>query len=240
MTYGIYLSADNDTDGFRLPIYPETVNVKIAGDGETFKIAKLGTVNVPKDADLEEFNVSTFFPAQPYHFNETDFQEPQFYIDKIKKWKAAKKPIRYIYVNGSFSINEQVTIEYFDYSESFGSTDVNYNLDLMKFVPFGPKLLKLEKPKTPETPETPETVQPVKKEPVKATVAKTPPRETAKVVPQTYSLIKGDSLWKVSQKYTGNGSNYPELAKLNGIKSSDYRRLPIGLKLKIPPSWIKK
>lgn len=230
--YGIYLSAADDSEGFRLPVNPEIVPVKSAGDGETYKIAKLGTVNVPKDAELKEFTIETFFPAQAYHFLETDFMEPQFYIDKIEKWQAAKKPIRYIYVNGSFSINELVSIENFEHSESYGTADVDFKLDLLKFVPFGPKLLKIEKPKVGEK------AQPSKQK--AATVKKTPPRETEKVVPQTYSLIKGDSLWKVSQKYTGNGNNYRELQKLNGIKDSELRKLPIGLKLKIPPSWTIK
>lgn len=239
MMYGIYLSANGDSEGFRLPVNPETLPVSASGDGETYKIAKLGSVNVPKDVDLKEFTIATFFPNQAYHFIEADFQKPQFYIDKIEKWQAEKKPIRFIYVNGAFTINEQVTIEDFIYSESYGTSDVDFQLDLLKYVPFGPKLLKIEKPKEPVKASPVKKKEPAKA-PVKATVKKTPPRETKKAVPQTYSLVRGDSLWKVAQKYTGKGNNFGELAKLNGVKESDYRRLPIGLKLKIPPSWTKK
>lgn len=229
---GIYFSVKNDTEGFRLPVNPATVNVKNAGDGESFKIAKLGSVNVPKDVELKEFDIESFFPAQPYHFLETDFREPTFYIEKFEKWMVDKEPVRYIYVDGSFAINELVTIESFAYDETFGTTDVNYTLALKKYVPFGPKKLKVAKPATSTAPKSKSTSKPaVKKE--------TPPPQNKKTVPQTYTLVKGESLWKVAQKYTGNGNNYPELAKLNGIKPSQYRKLPIGLKLKIPPSWTK-
>lgn len=227
---GVYLSAKNDSEGFRLPINPEQINVKRAGDGETFKISKLGTVNVPKAPELQKFDLEAFFPAHETHYSEVDFLEPQSYIDKLNKWIEAEEPIRYIYVNGSFSINEKVTIENFEYSESYGTEDVDYTLELLKYVDFGPKQLKVEKPK-------PTTAG---KTPPKVTAPKAPPRQTEKVVPQTYSLIKGDSLWKVAQKYTKSGSNYPALAKLNNIKPSQYRKLPIGLKLKIPPEWSKK
>ncbi|MBG9657815.1 LysM peptidoglycan-binding domain-containing protein [Cytobacillus firmus] len=233
---GIYFSVKNDTEGFRLPVNPATVNVKNAGDGESFKIAKLGSVNVPKDVELKEFDIESFFPAQPYHFLETDFREPTFYIEKLEKWMADKEPVRYIYVDGSFAINELVTIESFEYDESFGTADVNYTLALKKYVPFAPKKLKVAKPKPPETQTAQTTQKPAQKPAVKK---ETPPPQNKKTVPQTYSLVKGDSLWKVAQKYTGNGNNYPELAKLNGIKPSQYRKLPIGLKLKIPPSWTK-
>nr|WP_236930856.1 hypothetical protein [Geobacillus sp. JS12] len=43
----------------------------------------------------------------------------------------------------------------------------------------------------------------------------------------------------MAQYYTGSGHRYRELQKLNGIKDSQLRRLPIGLVLKIPPDWVK-
>lgn len=228
---GIYLSAKNDSEGFRLPVNPPTVNVKIAGSGETFKIAKLGSVNVPKDVELTEFELDSFFPAQPYHFLETDFKDPLFYIEKLEKWMKDKEPVRYIYVRGSFTINELVTIESFEYDESFGSGDVNFTLALKKYVLFAPKRLKVERP-----------VQVVAAAPPPTTVVKkeAPPPQNKQVVPQTYTLVKGDTLWKVAQKYTGNGNNYKELQKLNDISDSQLKKLPIGLKVKIPPSWEKK
>ncbi|MDQ0269932.1 LysM peptidoglycan-binding domain-containing protein [Cytobacillus purgationiresistens] len=217
--HGIYLSVTNDSDGFRLPVNPEKVNVSRDGDGEEFKIAKLGSVNIPKDVELTVFELASFFPGQKYHFLVTEYKQPKFYIDKLNRWQKDKLPVRYIYVNGSFAINELVTIESFEYSEEYGSKDVTFTLSLKRYVDFGPKKLKVAVPNQ------------------KAVKKTAPSRQNNKSTPKTYTLIKGDSLWRVAQKYTGKGSNYPALAKLNGIKPSQYRKLPIGLKLKIPPSW---
>ena len=227
--HGIYLSVKNDTEGFRLPVNPEDVEVSVKGDGEGFKIAKLGSINIPKDVELDDFTLESFFPAQNVYYAVAEFQEPEKYIEKLKRWQLEKIPVRYIYVKGSFTINELTTIELFTYKESFGSADVTYKLSLKKYVPFGPKKMELKKP--PATVGTKTTSSPKQ-----AVVKKTaPPRQNSKPVPQTYSLVRGDSLWKVAQRVYKDGSRYKEIAKLNGIKESDYRRLPIGLKIKLPP-----
>ncbi|WP_236930855.1 peptidoglycan-binding protein [Geobacillus sp. JS12] len=137
----------NDREFFRLPVNPEKVNVKEEGDGEEFTIASLGKVNVPKPAKLKSFTLESYFPAQPTHYSATVFKKPKDYIRLLEKWLNHKQPVRYIYVNGPFTINELVTIERFEYDESFGSEDVNFSLELKKYVPFGPKKMKIAKAK---------------------------------------------------------------------------------------------
>jgi nucleoid-associated protein YgaU len=225
MAHGIYFSANNDKEGFRLPINPEKVNVSVAGDGEKFSIAKTGKVNIPKDVELEEFSLQSYFPSDVSHYSVTVFREPQYYIDSLKRWQKNKMPVRYIYVDGSFTINELVTIEKFEYDETGGSADVNFTLSLLKFVTFSPqKMVVVKKVKASATSKGKQVVK-------KAT----PPRQNTKTQPKTYSLLKGDSLWKVAQKFLGNGARFREIAKLNGIKDSQFNSLPIGLKLKLPP-----
>lgn len=230
---GIYLSANNDKEGFRVPVNPPELPFKNDADGEEFTIAKKGTVNVPKPMKLTEFAFSSFFPVDETHYAETQFQKPEKYIQQINKWMADETVIRFVFVGGSFSVNEQVTIQSFEYKQQFGTADVDYTISFKKYVPFGFKKMELVKKKA-------SPVKSVDKKPVEQVVKKEPPRENPKLVPQTYSLVKGDSLWKIAQKYTGNGANYKALQSLNGIKDSDLRKLPIGLKVKIPPEWTAK
>ncbi|EPD52752.1 hypothetical protein HMPREF1210_01132 [Paenisporosarcina sp. HGH0030] len=221
MAHGIYFSANNDQEGFRLPINPEKVGGSISGDGEKFSISKAGKINVPKDVQLESFELVSYFPSDDSQYSSSAYRDPQYYIDTIKRWQLNKMPVRYIYVDGSFSINELVTIEKFDYDETGGSADVNFTLSLLKYVSFSPQKMKVvKKSATSKT-------QVINKT--------TPARQNTKPQPKTYSLVKGDSLWKVAQKFLGNGSRFREIANLNGIKDSQFRSLPIGLKLKLPP-----
>lgn len=221
--HGIYFSANNDKEGFRLPVNPEKVGAVSSGDGESFSISRLGNVNIPKDVKLETYTIETFFPSQEYSFLVASFREPEYYISMIKKWQSSKLPVRYMYVNGSFTINELVTIEEFNYDETGGSKDVNFSLSLKKYVAYGPNKMKVIKVQTAASPS-----------PVKVLKKNTPPRQNKKEELKTYSLKSGDTLWTVAQKHLGSGSRYLEIQKLNGIKDSQLRSLPVGLKVKLP------
>ncbi len=63
---------------------------------------------------------------------------------------------------------------------------------------------------------------------------------TATPVPseeKEYIIKPGDSLWKISRKFSGTGFNYPELAQRNGI--SNPHRIEKGASLIIPGGFIK-
>lgn len=49
---------------------------------------------------------------------------------------------------------------------------------------------------------------------------------------QTYTVQKGDSLWKIAEKFYGSGTRYIELARINGI--ADPNKLSIGQVIKVP------
>ena len=48
---------------------------------------------------------------------------------------------------------------------------------------------------------------------------------------RVYTVVHGDTLWDIAVKYLGNGSRYPEIKALNGLKSNV---LYSGMKLKVP------
>lgn len=55
--------------------------------------------------------------------------------------------------------------------------------------------------------------------------------ETTTTSYTTYTVKKGDSLWKIASKLLGKGTKYPQIQKANGLKSTVIR---VGQKLKIP------
>ncbi|WP_313894307.1 LysM peptidoglycan-binding domain-containing protein [Psychrobacillus sp.] len=223
MTSGFYLSANNDKEGFRLPVNPESIKETVAGDSQTYTIAKLGQVSIIKNIQLAEYTIDSFFPIRNAFYVVAPLFEPSYYIGKIKEWQVKKEPIRFIYTEGSFVINELVSIENFECSETAGDEDVYYTLSFKKYVSFEPKKMVVQKTSG---------ASKGKQQVVKKSA---PPRQNKKEMPKTYSMIQGDSLWKIAQKFLGNGSRYTEIQQLNGIKDSQLRKLPIGLKIKLPP-----
>lgn len=55
--------------------------------------------------------------------------------------------------------------------------------------------------------------------------------------PNVYTAKKGDSLWRISRRYTGRGARYKELLETNNIKDPNFIR--IGQNIVLPESWMK-
>ena len=54
---------------------------------------------------------------------------------------------------------------------------------------------------------------------------------TAEETYRVHTVVKGDTLWGIANKYLGDGNRYPEIVKLNDLKSNV---IYSGNKLKIP------
>lgn len=54
----------------------------------------------------------------------------------------------------------------------------------------------------------------------------------APAAPQTYTVVAGDSLWRISARLLGGGSKWPSIAKANELRNPN--RLSIGQELKLP------
>lgn len=65
--------------------------------------------------------------------------------------------------------------------------------------------------------------------PVMAEPAESPKKEETSYT--TYTVKKGDSLWKIAKKLLGNGNKYKQIQSANGLSGSLIR---VGQKLKIP------
>lgn len=219
--YGIYLSVDDGEEGFQVPVNPEQIEIKEAGQSETYTIISLGEINVIKEAKLSEINFSSFFPAQQYPFIVAEkLLEPIQYINMIKKWIDEQQVVRFI-MTGTNDINMTMSIQDFTWREKAGAVgDLEYDISLKKYVFYAPKKATV--------------VSQNKDGSKKVSTPATPARPDTRKTPQTYTLKKGDTLWGIAQKYLGSGARWREIANLNGISDAQTRKLPIGLVVKLP------
>lgn len=219
--YGIWLSFNNQEEGFRIPVNPPSIEMS---DGVNSKVYDMGSkeINVIKTRKLTEYSFESIFPAVEYPFVIGDrlYEPVLFYVHLITKWMSSKRPIRFVFTGSTFDINEAVSIESFTWREVAGSPgDIEYKLTLKQYYFYAAKRVVLQSRQSGET---------------AALVAQSPTRPDERVQPKTYTLRPGDNLWSVAQRVLGNGSRYPEIQKLNGITDAQLKRLQIGMVLKLP------
>jgi LysM domain. len=222
--YGIYLSVDDGAQEIRFPVNPPEIEVETPGQGKTYRIVKLGEINSIQTPSLSEISFESFFPAQRYPFVVgTELLEPSSYVEMIDEWRRSRKIVRLIVTDGTVDINMLASIEDFTWREVAGAVgDIEYEMTLKQYRPYGPKLVQI-KTQT----QNDQTV---------AAAEKKETRPQTKPQPKVHVLKRGETLWALAQKYLGNGSRWPEIARLNGIKDSQVRSLPVGMQIKIPAS----
>lgn len=229
--YGIWLSWNNQQEGFELPILPREIGPSIRGDGAGHDVAKFGKINVIKDRELAEYTIESIFPAQPYPFITASIVlRPMDYVNYIMKWWETKRPIRFVYVGGNAyvdaegrtisEINTPASIEGFEWKEVAGSPgDIQFSLQLKEYRFYEARRVQVVQ----QQDGAPPIIQ--KEE---------PQRPDEREPPKTYTLVAGDNLWKVAQKTLGNGARWREIQQLNGLTDAQLRNLPAGLTLKLP------
>lgn len=220
--HGIYLSANDGEQRFRLPVNPPEFEVKESAKGKTYEIVKLGEVNVLNRPSLSEISFESLFPAQKYPFVVGDsLLPPSRYVEIITEWMINKQIVRLIITNDSVDINMLVSIEDFTWREVAGAVgDIEYEISLKRYVPYAPKLVEI-------------MVRAQNQQPV-AVAQKKEVRPETRPQPKVHVLQKGETLWALAQKYLGSGSRWREIANLNGIKDSQVRSLPVGMQIRLP------
>lgn len=100
--------------------------------------------------------------------------------------------------------NIKVVIESLEFEEDADSygRDIMCNIKLKEWKPYSTKTYKINKNNDGTK-----------------TVNTTKQRESTKVIPESTSVKKGDTLWNLCKKNLGDGSKFKEIAKLNGISN---------------------
>lgn len=220
--YGIWLSWNNQEQGFQLPINPSSIEMSDGNKSTTYDISNLGEVNVIKDRKLTQYSFESFFPVVGNHTHllATNLVlEPMRYVEYIENWMNSKRPIRFIFTGSTFDINIPASIESFTWREVAGSVgDIEYSITLKKYVFYAAQRVVVRE----------SGVQGV------SVTKEQEARPNDRIPPQTYTLRAGDTLWSVAKSQLGDGSRWGEIQRLNGITDAEIRRLPIGKVLKLP------
>lgn len=198
----------------QLPVNPEDITINSGMNNNTFDTVGQGEINNIGFERLKELTISSFFPkrynGELYINTGGQFEDPDFYIKFFDDIKKAREPFRLIVTD--INVNMLVSIENFDHKYQWGTDDVEYDLELKEYKEHNIRVLKPNQLGYAVS----DKVQQIATAAVTNTNSNRP---VEKSIPKTYTVVAGDSLWKIAQRYLGNGSRWKEIYTYNNNKS---------------------
>jgi LysM repeat protein len=220
MAYDLYM------DGVRYPVTPSKVSIKTGNKNKTISLINEGEVNVTKSAGLMDISFDLLLPNSRYPFAVyTDgYHAAEYYIDLLQDLKEEQKKFQFILSrstpSGNNLHNTNVTVTMEDLTitdDAKEGMDAKASVKLKEWRTYGTKTVKLNTATN--------------------TATVTEEREQSADAPTggtTYTVQKGDSLWKIAKQFYGDGSQYTKIYNANTGTLSDPNKIYTGQVLTIP------
>lgn len=191
-----------------LPILPDKISVKRNMDSSEKTVLELGNVNILKGTKLRQISFGSFFPKNAIPSVSARKQyEPMWYVEKFRKAMESRKPIRFLMIGADLDINTQMSVESFEYSESYGAVgDIDYKLTLKEWVDYSPRKVTIQQTERAAVPIATTSA------PDRSGTPPTAPKEDKSV---KYTVKRGDTMWLICHNNYGNGNLYPKLYAAN-------------------------
>lgn len=179
-----------------LPVTPAEYTVSNGIKIETINLHGVGDINLAGYAALDTIKISCMFPAKKYPFMLPSSKvNPDYYIDKFKRWAASRKVIRFI-VSGA-KVNVPVYVESITHGEKDGTNDIYADITLREY-----KALKRVTTSTQKNNSRPVS-------------SATKTNSTRK-----YTVVRGDTMWDIAHRFYGDATLCYKLAAYNKIKNA--------------------
>lgn len=223
--YAVYITDQTDGKQIELPVNPAEVELAYETDDKSETVINLGEVNIPGKLKLVDLKIESTFPTSQMPYVSADnLQEPDDYIDSIKKIQNKGHKVRAV-VSGT-KISLLMTVNKFTYGMKNGNVDEYlYTLELKEYREFEYKKLKKSKKKSTKKKSTKRST-PAKKISVGAKVT-----VNGRLHADSYG--RGAGMYEKNAKrevlYIVPGRKYPVCVGINGIargwvKESEVKR----------------
>jgi nucleoid-associated protein YgaU len=193
----IYLTDLETGDRMRFPILPEKINVHTGAIFQSYTILGVGDIELPAGEELTGFSWNSLLPGKarendPYI---KEWRNPQEIQVQWSVYRAKKKKLRLLVTETP--INHDVFIQRYNMEYSGGYGDFTYNIYFIQA-----KDLKVHVSGASGQSATPGNNLQAQERP-------SPPP------PRTHTVVSGDNLWRIAQRYLGAGSRYGEIYNAN-------------------------
>ncbi len=214
-----------------LPLAPAKIKQHTPSRNKTRTLINEGEVSVLKKQGLKEVSFTALLPNIEYGFaNYLDgtFQNAFWYIQLFEALKREKEvfqlKINRVFPNGTVIYDDDIKVTLEDFTTM---DDVQEGFDVtveLKFREYRPHITK----KCAVTVSSDGTAAEVSTENVRETGNSPAPKKT----PKKYTVVSGDTLFKIAKKFYGDGSKFKSIASANSIADPD--KIKAGQVLTIP------
>lgn len=220
-----------------IPINPEEMTITRAAENEDINLVGIGNATRKGDVGLYKITIESFFPAAGTYFY-TGVQPATCvnFINTIFNADNKNNNVAKLVTSGLPSnISMYFVIENFEYTYKAGEeSDIYYTLELKQYIPYGATVVtKSLSGLAAARASNDKTVISQKPTPAPQPVQKPSPPP-----PKTYTVVRGDCLWNITKKYTGNGARWNELYNINrGVIGGNPNLIYPGQVLTLPSGW---
>lgn len=193
----IYLTNIQSGDRITIPMNPEQIHVQSGTNFLSYAIINTGEIRIPSGETLRTINWSGKFPGmlrrRESYVNE--WRDPKELISILNQWRI--KGIKLKLLITETSINYDVYIDTFEVEHKGTYGDCEYTISFVQaknITVYTTKELNI----------APNAMLNIKPSPRPAL----PPQKT-------YTVVSGDTLWGIAQRFLGSGARYPEIYNLN-------------------------
>lgn len=214
-----------------LPVNPEEITISASASNTDIDIIGLGKATRKGDPDLPGLKLASFFPAEgSYWYTGVKPKTCIEFIQKIWNTDNVNNNVAKIATIGlPIELNMYFVIDSFDYNHKAGEEeDIYYELSIKKYVPYGAKIISTQLT----------GLAAARAASTTATNSGQSNSGSANSTVKTYTVVKGDCLWNITKKYTGNGSQWRALYELNKkVIGNNPNLIYPGQVLTIPSGW---
>ncbi len=193
------------------PVAPEKIQLKVANNNKTMVLMDGSEINILKDAGLSEISFSLLLPNTRYPFAvyKSGFERAGYFLEQIETLKLEKKPFQFIVVRqfpdgkNLYNTNIKVSLEDYQIEDNAGDGfDVRVAVRLKQYRDYGTKVCELSSDGGSAASSLKQT-RPAGSSPAPVQQNK------------TYRVGKGDCMWRIAQKFYGNGNLYEKIYEAN-------------------------
>lgn len=197
-------------DGILIPVPPSRLNTKFKNKNKVINLINEGDFNILKEAGLTEISFDMMLPAFKYPFANYlggIFLPIKYYLEVLEMLKKTKKPFNFIVVRegyiGTLGYDTcmKVSLENWQIKEDAGNgNDVVVTVNLKEYKDKNNLITK------------------VVNTAAGASIVTSKVRDSvSKIIPKTYKVKEGDTLYTIAKKELGDGNKFSILKKLNDI-----------------------